>query len=127
MEYREIKICIFDIFCTVDHTKTKMKNRLIKLLPYFIISTLLIMLGSLHFGWLNMFFFDAEHAHVQGIDFFAVPKSFLNLLEGRSVFDTWGGTAYGPYSTWYLAHPAFSVFVASWFSFFSMRYFTFRN
>lgn len=77
------------------------------------------MLGSLHFGWLNRFFFDAEHAHVQGIDFFAVPKSFLNLLENHSAFDTWGGTPYGPYSTWYLAHPAFSVFVASWFSFFS--------
>lgn len=77
------------------------------------------MLGSLYFGWLNPFFFAAEHATVKGIDFFPVPKSYLNLLEGRSVFDTWGGMAYGPYGTWYLAHPAFSVFVASWFSFFS--------
>ena len=96
-----------------------MKENLSKILPYFIGTSLLITLLSLHFGWLNMFFFGAEHANVQGIDYFAVPKSFLNLLENRSVFDTWGGTAYGPYSTWYLAHPAFSVFVASWFSFFS--------
>ena len=30
-----------------------------------------------------------------------------------------GGTRYAPgSSTWYLAHPAFSLFVASWFSFF---------
>jgi hypothetical protein len=76
------------------------------------------MLGSIAYGWLDPFFFGAEHATVKGIDFFAVPKSYLNLLEGRSAFDTWGGEAYGPYGTWYLAHPAFSVFVASWFSFF---------
>lgn len=77
------------------------------------------MLGSLYFGWLNPFFFGAEHAQVQGIDYFAVPKSYLNLVEGKSLFDTWGGVTYGPYATWYLAHPAFSVFVASWFSYFS--------
>lgn len=90
---------------------------------YLSIATITIvatMLLSLHFGWLNMFFYGAElNPNVQGIDYFAVPKSFLNLLEGRSIFDTWGGTPYGPYSTWYLAHPAFSLFVASWFSFFS--------
>lgn len=84
------------------------------------IAIVAIMLLSLHFGWLNMFFYGAElKPNVQGIDYFAVPKSFLNLLEGRSIFDTWGGTPYGPHSTWYLAHPAFSLFVASWFSFFS--------
>ncbi len=96
-----------------------MKNNISKLLPVATIAFVIIMLGSLYWGWLNPFYFGAEHAHVQGIDYFAIPKSYLNLLEHRSVFDTWGGTAYGPYSTWYLAHPAFSVFVASWFSFFS--------
>src|ERR1035437_6479254 len=95
-----------------------MKEKLSKILPYVIGGSVLIMLLSLHFGWLNMFFFGAEHANVQGIDYFAVPKSFLNLLEKRSIYDTWGGVPYGPHSTWYLAHPAFSVFVASWFSFF---------
>ncbi len=97
-----------------------MKQKLNPYLPYITISIAAIMLLSLHFGWLNMFFYGAELTpNVQGIDYFAVPKSFLNLLEGRSIFDTWGGTAYGPHSTWYLAHPAFSLFVASWFSFFS--------
>ncbi|MBK7182233.1 MAG: hypothetical protein IPH89_04505 [Bacteroidetes bacterium] len=96
-----------------------MKNTFIKIGPFLIGSIVLFMLLSLHFGWLDVFFFGAEHAKVQGIDYFAVPKSFLNLLEGRSAFDTWGGQQYGPYSTWYLAHPAFSVFVASWFSFFT--------
>lgn len=95
-----------------------MKEKISNLLPFFIIGCVLLMLGSLYWGWLDPFFFGAEHAHVQGIDYFAVPKSYLNLLEGRSVFDTWGGQMYGPYATWYLAHPAFSVFVASWFSFF---------
>ncbi|MDF2437195.1 MAG: hypothetical protein K0Q95_1571 [Bacteroidota bacterium] len=95
-----------------------MNRNITKVLPYFIVALALFMFASLHFGWLNSFFYGAENSHVQGIDYFAVPKSYLNLLEGRSVFDTWGGVPYGPYSTWYLAHPAFSVFVASWFSFF---------
>jgi hypothetical protein len=95
-----------------------MKEKITKVLPFLIIGVAFFMFASLYFGWLNSFFYGAEHAHVQGIDYFAVPKSYLNLLEGRSVFDTWGGAPYGPYSTWYLAHPAFSVFVASWFAFF---------
>ena len=97
-----------------------MKQNLLKYLPLIIIAIVAFILLSLHFGWLNMFFYGAEiKPNVQGIDYFAVPKSFLNLLEGRSIFDSWGGAAYGPHSTWYLAHPAFSLFVASWFSFFA--------
>lgn len=95
-----------------------MKQVFIKCIPVVTAAIVLVMLLSLHFGWLNKFSFDSEYANVQGIDYFAVPKSFLNLMEGRSIFDTWGGTPYGPRATWYLAHPAFSVFVASWFSFF---------
>ena len=97
-----------------------MKQNSTRFLPLVIIAIVAFILLSLHFGWLNMFFYGAElNPNVQGIDYFAVPKSFLNLLEGRSIFDTWGGAPYGPHSTWYLAHPAFSLFVASWFSFFS--------
>lgn len=96
-----------------------MKSNRSILLPSCTILFVLLMLGALHFGWFNTFFFGAEHADVQGIDYFAVPKSYLNLLERRSIYDTWGGAAYGPHSTWYLAHPAFSVFVASWFAYFS--------
>lgn len=94
-----------------------MKARLSPI-PLIVVGSSLVILAALYFGWLRPFFFGADHATVQGIDFFAVPKSYLNLLEGRSAFDTWGGKPYGPYATWYLAHPAFSVFVASWFSFF---------
>ncbi len=94
-------------------------QNLYKLIPWFIAAWLLLMLASLKFGYLDLFFWAAKNAQVQGIDYFALPKSFLNLLEGRSAFDTWGGTPYGPYATWYLGHPAFSVFVMFWFSFFS--------
>ncbi|MFN7014396.1 MAG: hypothetical protein ACK4ON_09030, partial [Bacteroidia bacterium] len=90
-----------------------------KLIPWVIAAWLFVMLASLKLGWLDVFFWAAENAQVQGIDYFALPKSYLNLLEGRSAFDTWGGTPYGPYATWYLGHPAFSVFVMFWFSFFS--------
>ncbi len=96
-----------------------MKATINKFLPIAIVVIVAIFLLSLYKGWLHFFFFGADHANVQGIDYFALPKSFLNLLEKRSIYDTWGGTAYGDKATWYLAHPAFSVFVASWFSFFS--------
>jgi hypothetical protein len=65
---------------------------------------------SLHFGWLNAFFFDASRAHVQGIDFFPVERGWLNLFAGRSEFDTFH-SGYGPYATWLVYHPALVVFV----------------
>lgn len=95
-----------------------MKNTY-KFIPWIVAAWVLLMLGSLKLGWLDSFFWAAENAQVQGIDYFALPKSYLNLLEGRSAFDTWGGENYGPYATWYLGHPAFSVLVMFWFSFFS--------
>lgn len=85
----------------------------IKYFPYVVAAIIAGMLLSLHFNWLQIFFFGAEHAQVQGIDYFSAPKSFLNLLEKRSMFDSWKGVPYGPYATWYLAHPAFGVFIAS--------------
>lgn len=68
-------------------------------------------------GLFNSFFFTGIVGN-QGIDYFALPKGFLNLLEGRSIFDTWGGTPFGPYATWYIAHPAFAVMIMPFFSMF---------
>ncbi len=98
-----------------------MKQKISKLLPFVTIAFVIIMLCSLCWGWLNPFFYILKDYDTQGIDYYSIPKSFLNLLEHRSIYDTWGGTPYVPYATWYLAHPAFSVFVGSWFSFFSPK------
>jgi hypothetical protein len=87
-------------------------------LPWIIVSWIFVMLLSLQCGWLDRFFWAAQHAHVQGIDYFALPKSFLNLLEHRSPYDSWQGVPFGPYATWYLAHPIFSVLVMPFFAFF---------
>jgi len=76
-----------------------------------------VMLFSLQSGWLDSFFWAAQHAHVQGIDYFALPKSFLNLLERQSLYDSWQGNPFGPYATWYLAHPIFSLLVMPFFAF----------
>jgi len=86
-------------------------------LPALIMIWVAVMLLSLRYGWLDGFFWGAQHAHVQGIDYFALPKSFLNLLEHRSMYDSWHGVPFGPYATWYLAHPVFSVLVMPWFAF----------
>lgn len=99
--------------------KWQIKNWLTYYLPLITIVWCALMLLSLHTGWFNAFFYDSSNLHVQGIDYFALPKTFLNLKEGLSMFNTWGGTPYGPYATWYLGHPAFGLFVCSWFSLFS--------
>lgn len=83
-----------------------------------VICWVLLMLFSLRFGFLNIFSYSALNAPTQGIDFFSLPKAFLNLLEGRSMYDSWGGAPYGPRSTWYISHPALGLVVGFWFSFF---------
>jgi hypothetical protein len=50
----------------------------------------------------------------QGIDFFCVPKAYANLLAGKSAFDTWGAPAYGPFSTWFVLHPAVALWVGGY-------------
>src|SRR5471030_76249 len=95
------------------------KSILIKVLPVITIAWVMLMFVSLKYGVLDSFFYDSANVHVQGIDYFALPKSFLNLMAGLSPYNTWGGASYGPYATWYLSHPAYAVFGASWFSFFS--------
>lgn len=87
------------------------------MLPAVIIVFCLVMFLALYFGWFDCLTYSTCSQDLKGIDFFAVPKSFINLTEGRSPYDTWGGEQWGPYATWYLAHPAYSVFIASWFSF----------
>ncbi len=96
---------------------SSVKATLTKLLPYITGLWVLLMLLSLKFGFFNLFFWaDGQ----QGIDYWALPRGFLNLLNGVSLFDTFNGSQFGgPRSTWYLAHPAFEVFVSSWFTFFS--------
>jgi len=68
----------------------------------------LVIVGSLHYGWLDRFFFDTSHAQVKGIDFFPVERAWLNLTDGRSEFDTFN-SAYGPRATWLIYHPALAL------------------
>ena len=66
---------------------------------------LLVELLSLRIGLLNRFFFDTLHADVQGVDFYSLPRAWLNLRAGRSLYGTFDPPPYGPHFTWYLAHP----------------------
>jgi hypothetical protein len=61
-------------------------------------------------------FFGSGHRSGQGIDFFCVPKAFLNLLAGQSAFDTWGGERLGPHATWFVLHPAVALWLGAYFS-----------
>lgn len=85
----------------------------------FLFIWVLVMFLSLKFGFFDVFFWGAQHATVQGIDYFALPKSFLNFMNHQSLYDSWHGPVYGPYATWYLAHPLFALAVMSWFSWLS--------
>jgi len=66
---------------------------------------------------LGTFFWGNSSAH--GIDYWCIPRGFLNLLAGQSMFDTFAGVQFGgPPVTWYLGHPVFVLLVAPWFAFF---------
>ncbi len=73
-----------------------------------------LMLVGLVVGFYQPLFMGTGERGNQGIDFFCVPKAFLNLLAGRSPFDTWGGELYGPYATWFVLHPAVAVWVGAY-------------
>jgi hypothetical protein len=64
---------------------------------------------ALFSGSLEPLFYATSPHDAQGIDFFCVPKAFLNLWEGHSAFDTWSSPAFGPSATWFVLHPAVAV------------------
>lgn len=89
------------------------RERLIRTLPWITGFCVFVELLSLRLGLLNAFFFDTSHADVQGIDYFSLPKAWLNLQAGRSLYGTFDPPSYGPHFTWYLAHPALAL-VLGW-------------
>lgn len=94
------------------------RNWWIKLLPWITGAWVITEMLSLRLGILNPFFYDSSHANVQGIDYFSIPKAFLNLAAGDSAFATFDPPAYGPHFTWFINHPAVAVWLGSWLSLF---------
>jgi hypothetical protein len=72
------------------------------------------MLVALSVGAHRPLFFGVGERGGQGIDFFCVPKAYLNLLHGQSPLDTWHGAAYGPYATWFVLHPAVALWIGGY-------------
>ena len=89
------------------------RERLVKGLPWITGIWIFVELLSLRLGLLSVFFFDCLHADVQGVDYFSLPKAWLNLAAGRSMYGTFDPPSYGPHFTWYLAHPLLAV-VLGW-------------
>lgn len=89
------------------------RKRLAEALPWVTGVWVLVELLSLRLGLLRAFFFDTAHAQVQGIDYFSLPKAWLNLQAGRSMYGTFDPPAYGSPITWYLAHPVLAL-VLGW-------------
>ena len=73
-----------------------------------------LMLLGLAVGFHEPIFFATGERGLQGIDFFCVPKAFLNLLAGTSAFDTWGGERHAPYATWFVLHPAVALWLGAY-------------
>ena len=92
------------------------REKIAKALPWVTGAWVLFELVSLRLGTLNCFFWDAQHADVQGIDYYSLPKAWLNLVAGKSPYDSFGVPTFGPHFTWYLAHPALAVVLGSWLS-----------
>jgi hypothetical protein len=93
-----------------------LRSSAIRFLPAITIAWVFLQLLSLRLGLLNRFFYDTMHADVQGIDYYSLPKAWLNLAAGHSAYDTFGPPAYGAHFTWYLSHPALAVLFGSWLS-----------
>ena len=92
---------------------SRVRGALLKLLPWVTGLWVFVQLLSLRIGLLDRFFFDTSHADVQGIDFYSLPKAWLNLVAGRSLYGTFDPPAFGPHFTWYLAHPLLAA-VLGW-------------
>jgi hypothetical protein len=92
-----------------------MRKFLIRILPWVTGFGVFVELISLRLGILNAFFYDAMHADVQGIDYFSLPRGFINLAAGRSMYDTFN-LPYGPRATWYVVHPLLVPVLGSWLS-----------
>jgi hypothetical protein len=84
-----------------------------------IVLYVVMMLIALWLGAYEPWFWGQGARGGQGIDFFCVPKAYLNVWNGTSAFDTWSAPAYGPYATWFVLHPAVAVWVGGYFSWLS--------
>jgi hypothetical protein len=90
---------------------------LTRLLPFFTGAWIAI-LFLMPAGLLDFLFWKGSAA--VATDYWCVPRGFLNLLSGHSLYDTFNGVQFGgPSVTWYLGHPAFELLVAPWYAFFS--------
>ncbi|MDD4004046.1 MAG: hypothetical protein PHW69_02450 [Elusimicrobiaceae bacterium] len=76
-----------------------------------------VMLLSLKLRFLDVFLPGTWHGRL-GFDFFSIPRSFINLAHGASIYFTRAGD-YGPYASWFPYHPAVSLLAGSWLSLFS--------
>ncbi len=88
---------------------TTWRERVTRILPFLTAALVLVQLLSLRLPLLRGFFYDTLQADVQGIDYFSLPKAWLNLQAGRSLYGTFDPPAYGPHFTWYLAHPVLAI------------------
>jgi len=91
--------------------------KLAKYLPWITAAWVALMAVSLYTGFLNTLIPTTWHGR-EGFDFFSIPRSFINLMHGESIYFT-RACDYGPWATWYPYHPALSVLAGSWLSLFS--------
>jgi hypothetical protein len=99
-----------------QRTQSAFEARLCAALPYIVAVWVALIFLSLKFHFLDGFLATAWHGRM-GFDFFAVPRGFINLVHGKSIYAT-RTCQWGPYSTWYPYHPATAVLVGSWLSLF---------
>jgi len=88
-----------------------------RVLPALTVLCLALILLSLKFRFLDEFIATTWHGRL-GYDFFSVPRAFINLEHGQSIYNS-RLAPFGPYVTWFPFHPAAAVLLGSWLSVFS--------
>ena len=91
-----------------------------RLVPWLTVLGMLVQLLSLHWRWLDRALQPAVAGGptLRGTDYWCLPTAWVNLLAGKSAYDTWAHPLVTSVSTWYLAHPILAVALGSWLSLF---------
>ncbi|MFA5162195.1 MAG: hypothetical protein WC421_08105 [Elusimicrobiales bacterium] len=87
-----------------------------RILPYVCGAWVIVIFASLKWRFLDPFLATTWHGRI-GFDFFSIPRAFINLVHGQSIYAT-RACSYGPYATWFPYHPAAAVYAGSWLSVF---------
>ena len=103
-----VGVALEELVAIMPHRIVRLSN----LLRWLAVIAAAAMIVSLFVGFFDRFLIGSWHGEI-GTDFFSVPRAWINLRHGVSIFNTIF-CDYGPYASQYMHHPAVAIAVGSW-------------